>query len=209
MKLLANITMKLMDKGNEQFCRQFFEAFKKQEQIENIQPIIQADRIGDPALAPFLAKCPTVKWIGAEADAPGYPLNTRTRDQFGNLSVGTAHFRLYRADIDNNEHTGRTHVFYSDGFVPEPLPGEELRPVEELDKTLGEYVAVDFENCLVLGGVTVGMSWGPNTPAYNGIIRFRGQSYIYDLAGGERYRLNIDKYVEERKNFKTVCRYWQ
>jgi hypothetical protein len=207
-KLLASITMKMNHAIDEKFCREFFEDFKKQGKIEHVQPIIQADRIDDPALASFLAKCPTVKWIGAEADEPGYPLNTRVRTQSRN-TVGTAHFRLYQVDIDNNKRNGREHVFYRDGFVPEPLPGEELSPVEELGRTLGVYMAVDFERCAVLGGVEVGQGGTREFPIYNGLLRYRGQSYIYNLYGYGKYRLNIEKFAEERNNFKIVCRYWQ
>jgi len=209
-KLLTNITMTLNHAVDEPFCRQFFEDFKKQDKkVEHVQPIVQADRFDDPALTAVVGKCPTVKWIGAEADEPGYPLNTETRDQFGNQSVGTAHFRLYHADIDNDKRTGREHVFYSDGFVPQPLPGEDLKEVEELDKTRGWYVAVDFENCATLGGVVVG--WGGRNvfPVYNGVIRYQGQVYIYNLDGYEKYRLNIEKYTRARKRFEPVCRYWQ
>ena len=186
-----------------------FEDFKKQDKIEHIQPIIHTDRYDDPKLAAFVGKCQTVKWIGAEADNPGYRLNTRVRDQFGNMSVGTAHFRLYNVDIDNNKTNGKEIVFYSDGFVNEPLPGEEVASVEELDRTTGEYVAVDLEGCAVLGGVELGRGGARNFPIYNGILRYRGQSYIYNLYGYGKYRLNIEKFAEERKTFKMVCRYWQ
>ncbi len=208
-KVLASITMKLNYAVDEKFCRQFFEDFNKQEHIEHVQPILQADRIDDPALTSFLSKCPTVKWIGADAADSEYRPNTRVRDQFGNKSVGTAHFRLYQVDIDNNKRNGREHVFYSDGFVPEPLPGEELAPVEELDKTLGEYTAIDFEGCATLGGVEVGQGGTSVFPVYNGVIRYHEQAYIYNLYGYGKYRLNIEKFKKERKNFKIVCRYWQ
>lgn len=209
MKLLASIKMTLNHAVDEKFCRQFLEDFKKQNKVEHVQPIIQAERIDDPALASFLGKCPTVKWIGADDDEPGYRLNTRYRDQFHNLSVGTAHFRLYEVDIDNDGENDREHVFYSDGFVPEPLAGEELPPVDELDKSLGEYTAVDLENCATLGGITVGMGSGSNVPVYNGVIRYQGDVYIYNLYGYGKYRLNIEKLAREQKNFTLVCRYWQ
>lgn len=224
-KLLASITMKLNYAVNEKFCRQFFEDFQKQEKIVHVQPIIQADRYDDPALAVFVGKCPTVKWIGGEAEVidilvgrpklPEYRLNTRVRDQFGNESVATAHFRLYHVDIDNNKGNGREYVFYRDGFVPEPIPGEELRPVEELDRTLGEYTAVDFEGCATLGEVEVGQGGTRVFPVHNGVIRYHEQTYIYNLHGygmyrlnPDRYRLRIEKFKKERENFRIVC-YWK
>ncbi len=152
-KLMAHITMTLNHAVDEKFCRQSLKDFKQQNNVEHVQPIIQADRINDPALMSFLGKCPTVKWIGADDDTPGYRLNTRYRDQFHNLSVGTAHFRLYEVDIDNDGENDREHVFYSDGFVPAPLPGDELQTVDELDKSLGEYTAVDLGNCRTLAGM--------------------------------------------------------
>lgn len=208
-KLLASITMKLNYAVDEKFCRQFFEDFKKQTKIEYVQPIVRVDRVDDPALAAFLAKCPTVKWIGAEADEPGYRLNTRVWDQFGNLWVGTANFRLYHVDIDNDKANGKEHVFYSDGFVRESLSGEELPPVEELDRTTGEYVAVNFDDCAVLGGVEVGRGGLRLRPVYSGIIQYQGRLYIYDLAADGGYKLHLQKYMEDRKNFTIVCRYWQ
>lgn len=208
-KLLASITMKLNHAVDEKFCRQFFEDFRKQNKVEHIQPIIQADRIDDPKLAPFLSKCPTVKWIGADPDEPGSPLNSATRDQFGNRSVGTAHFRLYKVDINNNRKDGSEHVFYSDGYIPEPLPGEDIKEVEELDKTYGWYVVIDFEHCLTLGGVEAGRMGMHVKPVYNGIIQYQGRSYIYVLDAEGGYKLELNELTAGRQTFKTTCRYWQ
>ena len=209
-KLLTNITMTLNHAVDEPFCRQFFEDFKKQDKkVEHVQPIVQADRFDDPALTAVVGKCPTVKWIGAEVDEPPHRLNTKTRDQFGNLSVGTTHFRLYHMDIDNNKQNGKEHVFYSDGFVPEPAAGEELPPVDELDKTMGQYVSVDVDNCATLGGVTVGMGWGNDAIAYNGVIRYHERFYIYDLYTVGGLKLSLHDYTKRRKNFTVICRYWQ
>lgn len=208
--LLKSITMKLNYFVDEKFCRQFFKDFQTQKDLVHIQPIIQADRYDDPALAAFVGKCPRVKWIGAQADDPAYRLNTQVRS--GLLAptlVGTAHFRLYQVDIDNDKRNGREHVFYSDGFVPDPLPGEELMRVEELDKTTGLYEAVDFENCATLGAVEVGRGGTSVFPVYNGVLRYHGRSYIYNLYGYDKYMLNIERFWAPRKNFKIVCRYWQ
>ncbi len=208
-KLLASITMKLNHAVDEKFCRQFFEDFRKQDKIEYVQPIIQADRVDDSELASFLAKCPTVKWVGAEVDELGSRLNTTVRDQFGNRSVGTAHFRLYKVDINNNRKDGAEHVFYSDGYVPEPLPGEDLKEVEELDKTRGHYVVIDFEHCLSLGGVEAGRMGMHVKPVYNGIIQYQGRSYIYVLDAEGGYKLELNELLAYRQTFRTTCRYWQ
>ena len=209
-KLLASISMKMNFSIDEKFCRQFFEDFKKQHKIEYVQPIIQADRVDDPKLAPFFAKCPTVKWIGDETDEPGYRLNTKEfRHQLAPTLVGTAHFRLYKVDIDNNKANGKEHVFYSDKFVREPPPGEELPPVHEGDNTSGEYVAVDFEDCAVLGGVTVGDGGTPEFPIYNGVIRYRGRLYLYDLMAAGGYKLYLNELTARQDRFKIICRYWQ
>jgi len=211
LKLLASITMKLNYAVDEKFCRQFFEDFKRQEHIERVQPIIQADRIDDPALASFLAKCPTVKWIGAEPGEPGYRLNTQEfRGQLlAPTLVGTAHFRLYHVDIDNNKQNGKEHVFYSDEFVPEPPPGEELPSVDDLDKTRGEYIAVDIDNCATLGGAFVGNGAGVGVAAYNGIIRYHGRAYIYDLYTIGGLKLTLYEYRTRRNNFTPICHYDQ
>jgi hypothetical protein len=211
-KRLASIKMKLNLAVDEKFCRQFLEDFRRQNRhIEHVQPTIQADRIADPVLASFLAKCPTVKWIGADADEPGYRLNTQEfRHQvLAPTLVGTAHFRLYHVDIDNNKVNGKEHVFYSDEFVPEPPPGEELPPVDELSKTMGDYTAVSIENCAALGGVVVGNGSGVGVAAYNGIIRYHGRLYIYDLYTIGGLKLNLQEYTTRRKNFVVTCRYWQ
>jgi len=208
-KLLASIMMTLNHAVDEKFCRQFFEDFKKQDKIEHIQPIIHTDRYDDPKLAAFIGKCQTVKWIGAEPDDEGHALNTKTRDQFGNRFVSTAHFRLYKVDINNNRKDGAEHVFYSDGFVPEPLPGEEPGPVEELDKTHGQYLVVDFDQCLSLGGIEAGRGGTNVLPVYHGIIRYHGRSYLYDLNASGGYELKLDELTNRRKTFKTICRYGQ
>ena len=207
--LLKRITMKMDYFVDEQFCRQFFEDFKQQVNVEHIQPIIQADRYDDPKLAAFVDKCPEIKWVGAEPDEEGVALNTRPRDQAGNRSVGTAHFRLYKVDINNNRKDGAEYVFYSDGFVPEPLPGEEPGPVEELDKTHGQYIVIDFERCLSLGGIEAGRGGTNALPVYHGVIRYHGRSYLYDLNASGRYVLKLDELTNRRKMFKTICHYAQ
>jgi hypothetical protein len=209
--LLKSITMKLNYAVDEKFCRQFFEDFQTQKDMVHVQPMIQADRYDDPALAAFVGKCPTVRWVGAlpDDDPEGSALNTRPRGQAGNRSVGTAHFRLYKVDINNNRKDGAEYVFYSDGFVPEPLPGEEPGPVEELDKTHGQYLVVDFEYCLSLGGIEAGRGGTSVLPVYHGIIRYHGRSYIYDLNASGGYKLYLDELTNRRKTFKTICRYWQ
>ena len=208
--LLKRITMKMNYFVDEKFCRQFFEDFQTQKDMVHVQPMIQADRYDDPALATFVGKCPKIKWVGAEPDEEEVALNTRPRGQAGNRSVGTAHFRLYKVDINNNRKDGAEHVFYSDGFVPEPLPGEELGPVEELDKTHGQYIVIDFERCLSLGGIEAGRVWmDGRPPVYNGIIRYHGRSYLYDLNASGRYELKLNELTDRRKTFETICRYWQ
>ncbi len=208
-KLLANITMTLNHAVDEPFCRQFFEDFRKQDKkVEHVQPIMQVDRFDDPALTAVVGKCPTVKWIGADAEEPGNPLNSMTYDR-GRSEIGTAHFRLYKVDINNNRKDGAEHVFYMDGYVPEPLPGENLIEVEELDKTRGHYVVVDFEHCLSLGGVEVGRVGMQVRPVYHGIIRYQGRSYIYDLNASGGYKLYLNELTTRQETFKTICRYWQ
>ena len=209
--LLKRITMKMNYFVDEKFCRQFFEDFQTQKDMVHVQPIIKADRYDDPALAAFMGKCPTVRWIGAlpDDDPEGYALNTRPRGQAGNRSVGTAHFRLYKVDINNNRKDGEEYVFYSDGFVPEPLPGEEPGPVEELDKTHGQYMIIDFEHCLSLGGMEAGRGGTSVVPVYHGIIRYHGRSYLYDLNASGGYKLYLNELTTPRKTIKTICRYWQ
>jgi len=209
-KLLTNITMTLNHAVDEPFCRQFFEDFRKQsEKVEHVQPIVQADRFDDPALTAIVGKCPTVKWIGAEAGEPDYPLNTEMRDQFGNRSVGTAHFRLYKVDINNKRRDGAEHVVYMDGYVPEPLPGEEPQEVGEFDKTRGAYIVADFEQCLSLGRMEVGRGGTSTFPVYNGVIRYGGQVYFYNLYGYAAYKLDLMKYSPGQSKFKQVCFYYQ
>ena len=207
--LLKSMTMTMNYFVDEKFCRQFFKDFQTQKNIVHVQPMIQADRYDDPALAAFVDKCPKIKWVGAEPDEEGVALNTITRDQFGNRSVSTTHFRLYKVDINNNRKDGAEHVFYSDGFVPEPLPGEKPMTVEELNKTYGWYVVVDFEHCLSLGGVEAGRMGMHVRPVYHGIIQYRGRSYIYVLDSEGGYKLYLNELTTRRETFKTICRYWQ
>jgi len=199
---------------DEKFCRQFFEDFQKQEKIVHVQPIIQVDSYDDPALAPFKAKCPKLrvaKKEGAESSELEFELNETVGDQFGNLWRGTAHFRMYKVDINNNKADGEEHVFYSDRFVPKPMFGDEGVSGPGPDETKGQYLVVDFEKCLTMGGLAVDQFRGPTTkkPSYNGIIQYKGRFYIYDLEPSGGYKLSIEELTRSRKTFKTICRYWQ
>jgi hypothetical protein len=215
-KLLATVTMKLNHAVDEKFCRQFFEHFQKQEKIVHVQPIVQVDSYNDPALAPFKVKCPKLRVAKRESNESSdleFELNETVGDQFGNLWRGTAHFRMYKVDINNDKADGEEHVFYSDRFVPKSMFGDEGVSGPGLDETNGQYLVVDFENCVTMGGVSVdqfrGFQKTTKMPGYNGIIQYNGRFYVYDLYPGGGYKLYVEELTNRRKTFETTCRYWQ
>jgi hypothetical protein len=147
-KLMASITMKLNPAVETKFCRQFFEDFRKQEKIVHVQPIIQVSNYDDPALASFKAKCPKFRVANKEGDEssdPEFGLNETVGDQFGNLWQGTAHFKLYKINLNNDAKDGDEYVFYYDRLVPKPV--DPLEPVVPGSETSGRYRVVDFEGC--------------------------------------------------------------
>ena len=120
--------------------------------------------------------------------------------------MGTAHFRLYKVDIDDDGENDREHVFFSDGCVPELLPGDEVPLVDELDRTLGEYTAFDLGNSTTLPGLLLVWDKVSSVPSKTLSFDTKG-TYIYSLYGTEKYRLNIEKLETEHKNFTPVCGY--
>ncbi len=115
---------------------------------------------------------------------------------------GTANFKHYLVDINNNSKDGKEHVFYY-----ERAQGPLNRPDAKLNYANGGYRVIDFDRCELKGGSPTNdpYSYFYKRPLenYNGIIRYRGKHYIFDLAdldGSDRnpdnpnYGLRLDSY---------------
>ena len=217
MRLLSEVKLKISGAVNEQFCRQFLRAFETQDKIAHIKPLHEVNTYSDPALASYKSKCPKLKAYkrdGEELAEQEFELNETAGDQFGNLWQGTAHFRIYKININNDTKDGDEYVFYNDRFAPKPVGDLHSKvPGFAQDGTYGLYRVVDFEHCETLEAVPVDMQRqfekGTKRPGYNGILQYRGNVYIFDLYPVKGYEMTLWKYTNRKRKFEAICAYKQ
>jgi len=181
-----------------QFCQAFFNDFQVQRHITHIQPVLEAEKYRDPVLKPILERCPNLQ-LNKEETFEGPPQPT---------IYYTDNVRLYKVDLNNRPADGPETVIFMEHWVHKPVwENGELLPGDEVHQG-GQYVVLDFDSCQIPSVLPVGNRGGyalgdPHMPpAYSGIIRYRGQHYVFDLhRGAGNYRLDLWGYPleEERK----------
>lgn len=199
-----NPMVPFLSDGGLEFCKAFFDDFKAQTNIEYIEPIVVADDYNSKELQPYKDQCPDLelnKNVMLEpriADAlrrEKVPEEEWDRHG-GRVYYGRSNFKLFKVDINNNSQDGDEYVFYE----------ERYRGEKVADMRGGDYRVVDFKKCKVLAKVIVDQSGDLETrPAYNGIIKYKGKHYIYDLYVAGYYSLNSDGYNAKKKKMMPIC----
>jgi len=87
---------------NAEFTAQFSEAFKAQEGIKHINPLVVGNRIDEPQFAPYVAINPDVS-----LDAFGYD---------GYEHVATGDLAVFEVDCDDNPDNGKEIVVFGGGY---------------------------------------------------------------------------------------------
>lgn len=209
-------------------CKTFYEDFKKQTNIEHIQPIVRADSYDDPALKSYRDQCPNFDFrkslsVPANQDTTGW--TEEEWEAVGTPTYGLGNFQIYHIDIDNNPKNGEELVFYYEGTrtIVKRLPyGKPMTEEEYVDPAARGYQTLDLKHCKksLIGGagfntggaVLVGSAQvGGAGWTQNGIIRYKGMNAIYILENwGEKQdylSLNLNLYSVRLKRIAPTCTY--
>lgn len=138
---------------DEPFCKAFYEDFKKQTNIEYIQPIVKAASYDDPALKPYREQCPKFdfrKSLGVPANQDTTGWTDEDWESLGTPTYGMGHFQLYRVDMDNNPKNGEELVFYYEGekTIKHEIPvGGSMIEKEHINPASRGYQTLNLKQC--------------------------------------------------------------
>ncbi|MGC2049853.1 MAG: lysozyme inhibitor LprI family protein [Gallionella sp.] len=159
--------------ANKEFCRQFFEDFTKDVQLEAVEPDVRAYDEQDPRLD---------KWHRCE-DKEILP------DGFDYLlGLGGPPFRYYQIEVDGKPDNGKEDIIYTD-----------YRKADS-GGVVGHnsYHWVDLEKCKVMGGGIVTSlnplyPHPPNIYHLNSIVKYKDSYLTVDLSplGRPAYNLQV------------------
>jgi len=188
---------------NKGFCQAFLQDFGLQRNIEFIEPDAKADSYDDPAWQPYRGRCTNLaselfdsyqcepKIAQAIEQLPQDQRDSQYRSSCQHYR-GTANFKHYLVDINNNPKDGKEHVFYY-----ERAQGPLNMPNAQLIYGNGGYSVIDLDRCELKGGSRTNdpYSYFHKRPleTYNGIIKYKGRHYIFDLADLDG-TLRLDRY---------------
>jgi hypothetical protein len=215
-------------KNSKAFCEAFLLDFRLQKSIEFIEPVAKADSYDNPVWETYRRRCPDVPIFDSYECEPkiydaimAEPPAERQRQWKTACRHyrGTANFKLFLVDINNNAQDGKEHVFYY-----ERAQGPLNRPDAKLNYGNGGYSVVDLDRCELKGGAEAHdpYSYFYQRPLenYSGIIRYNDKHYVFDLyelAGRDRdpnnpnYRLHLNGYStfgrETTPRLGPICTY--
>lgn len=198
------------------FCASFLNDFTEQKGIEYIKPIIEVDDYNDPKLQAYFKQCPNKKFnksveishartleeISGKEHLLGRPLTEDELEEYGGIVFyATKNFKLYKVDICNNKRNDEDFVLYAEGYY-----NNEIKQYTD-----GGYTILDLEQCKIKCGTSTKdpFDYKKQQPIdnYNGIIKYKGEYYIFDLREEIGRRLMLEKYNNKRGNMTSVCRY--
>lgn len=213
--------------ADKAICKTLYDNFKKQTNIEYVQPIVRAESYDDPALKPYRDKCPSFDFrkslsVPANQDTTGW--TDEEWESLGTPTYGIDHFKLFRVDIDNDRNNGKEFVFYYQGArtIVKRLPyGKPMTEEEYVDPAARSYQVLDLTHCKKSSIGGVGFKTGSATLAgslkigdagwnRSGIIRYKGQYAIFLLQGNEKqgyFYLNFNLYSVRLKRIVPMCTY--
>jgi len=194
--------MNIMNKGqfkayiqaDQKFCATFLSDFSEQKNIEHIKPIMEVDDYNDPRLQTYFKQCSSAEfqkhtWIEPRGH---YEM---ARDYYA-----TKNFKLFRVDLDNNKKNSDELVLYAEGFKD---AGNNY--------TYGGYSVINLKKCKITYGVPTNDSYDYQKQQpienYNGVIKYKGEYYVFDLYVDPARRLVLEKYNSKRGMMLSICRY--
>lgn len=208
------------------FCDQLIKDFVAQKDITYIQPIAQADKFDDPALAPYNSYCPNrpMHMIYYYTGGKDYQEGLREApseqeiEENGLKYYATNHMKLYEVDIDNNPENGKEYVFYGEDYFSQQkkdiFSSVEKQYYAGWDQSnLGHYSLVKFQNCPISheiqgAGIWVKPEERKSFYHHTGIIEKDKKSYTYtiygyDESGVRSDQLEIMYFIHNQK--KSYC----
>jgi hypothetical protein len=182
----------VVSKQNMAFCEGFLEDFRLQKNVEFIEPDVKSDSYDDPVWQPYRGRCTNL----ASELFDSYQCEPKIAESIERLPKdqrdshyksscrhyrGTANFKHYLVDINNNSKDGKEHVFYY-----ERAQGPLNRPGVKLHYANGGFRVIDLDRCELKGGASTNdpYSYFYNRPLenYSGIIRYNDRHYFFDLS---------------------------
>jgi hypothetical protein len=213
-------------KQSRAFCEVFLRDFRTQANIEYVEPVARADSYDDPVWEPYKRRCSdAVIFDRYECEPKIYdaimarPPAERQREWKTTCRhyQGTANFKLFVVDLNNDPKDGKEQVFYY-----ERAQGPLNRPDAKLAYGSGGYRVIDLDRCEVTGGANshdpYSYFYKRSLDNYSGIVRYQGKHYVFDLYeldGSDRnpdnphYRLVLNGYATYSPKIKpklgTLC----
>jgi len=186
--IMARKPFFLKQPGNP-FCGSFLRDFRTLKGMALAQPVARASSYDDPMLARYKARC------GGQPLNEKFECDARTgldtewskdwkvaRQQFLDFCevfYGTANFKLFELDIDNNPKNGKELIVHF-----ERVYGPQNREREKY-YSHGEYNVFDGGSCEYVGGASTHDPYDyfrkHPLDSYNGIISYQGRYFIFDL----------------------------
>lgn len=203
--MAENPMVPFISEGGLTFCKAFYDDFRAQKNIEQVEPIVIADDYNSKELQARKGQCPNLQLNKNVSLEPRIAESLRKAkvpedqwDQFGTVYFGVSNFKLFKVDISNTKEDGDEYVFYEERYTGKKFT--ELRG--------GDYKVVDLNNCKIITRVSVDQGAAPESPpAYHGIIKYKGRHYIFDLHVAGYYVLNLEGYNTKRRRMMPVCSY--
>mgnify|MGYP001592741323 FL=1 len=195
-EIMSQGQFKVHNKDNQQFCAAFLQDFTEQKGIEHIKPIVEVDDYKDTKLQKYLKRCPKEEFHKTVWVEP------RQMYEHEREYYATKNFKLFEVNIDNNSKNGDEYVFYAEGYKDS---GNNY--------TYGGYSVIDLKKCRSKGGVHTidpyDYEKNKSIENYNGIIKYKGEYYIFELNNYAGRMLELNKYIEKRNNMKRICLYYK
>jgi hypothetical protein len=196
----------------KRFCDMFLSDFRVQTNIEFVEPDATADRYDAPVWQPYRSRCTSAIFESYHCEPhvadeirrmpnDQRPLHYKTMCQHYR---GTANFKHYLVDINDNPKDGQEHIFYH-----EREEGPLNRPGAQRNFANGGYSIVDLDRCELKGGSPTHDPYSYDSylrplANFTAIIRYKQRHYVfhlYELEGSvpdvknPHYGLRLDGYA--------------
>lgn len=221
-EIMSQGQFKAYIQDDKKFCVAFLDDFTKQKRVEHIKPIVEVDDYNDPRLQNYFKQCPKAEFHKTIAINPHPQLHleiaereqelgrTLTEEELeengGRIFHATKSFKLYKVNMDNDAKNGNEYILYAEGYKVKGSEGDKYWYY-----TYGGYRTLDLKNCRYGIGVSTRDPYNYEKKQaienYNGIIKYKGEYYVFDLYKDPAYRLVLEKYDKKYGKMLSICEY--
>lgn len=160
--------------GSKDFCRNFSKNLSSMQGIQEVKPVAIANTYDDDVFDNLHGQCSNLELDTEVQYDPYYQEN--------NTYIGTANFKAFIVDIDNDPSNGKEYLLYSERHY------EAVNWISKMfiDWRGGVYQVARLDNCTPTGiGVKVSSGFSYRKPEktgdYNAIISYQGKNYFLDV----------------------------